>query len=748
MILVNFNTGGRIMKTIFKFIAALSLALTFAACQKESSFVDPAQNGKTISLTVCDNITRTAYTPGTGVALTGSEPIGLFYRNGEGRWNGMAVTGQAKPVIATPSDGAYTFTIPEGAEYTEWTGIMPYSSQNSFTDTQGIQMVVKLSSVQCPGQNTFDPAYDYLLAKNFVINEGEGTAEITEFKRIFAPLRLTLKGISADEKIYAVTFASNQSPYVPDEGEWPFLVGQFNVNCSGEASQAKIVSVEYQKNGDIATGNIAFGNAVSAVYDGGLSCDASGQFPVWFMVNPSFVFNADSKVTVTVNTSAGQVVRTVTLPEELALETDKLNGITVDMSGAGAVADSHVVLTQVYNNVTKLADARASDGNKYNWANAALWNVNDNNRDAGSLLKNALNFTGRTATIPAVSGYKVEKVRLYAHIVTNAKYATASALTLTYGEGQTVVYPYNFCTTDTEAPVSLYTNGGVVDIVCPDGVDNLAGLTLTGANNCLASAVAFYLVEDRKEYEEATGNDLWAEWNAGKKITINGVAYTKDDYPAADLVNVTTNFADAQKGGVHFLEGTYSTGGAGNHINFTNSIVWIGRYQDNKPTVEAGQFKLSGADYVFRNMNLSGLNTNNMFPNNNSVSANTNLVVSSCVVNAKGGIVRDVNATYSFESIVFESSIVSYKANNFYFTNGKTASSAKSKLFKVVGCTVNNNGLTGALYNINQNAFVQSDVDVVITGNTLTLGCEKLVNSSAYKSLTVSDNTGYDGPIE
>lgn len=722
--------------------------MAFAACNKENN-IEPAASGRKIVLTVNDNITKTAYAPGTGVKLTGTEKIGLFYRFNEGeqtgRWNGMAATGQAKPVIATPSEGQYTFSIPAGAQYTEWTGILPYSSQNTFTDSNGLFTVVRLSSVQCPGANTFDPAYDYLIAKNFEINEGEGTAEITQFVRLFTPLRLQIKGLAEGEKIFSVTFATNQTASVPDEGDINALVGQFIVRHSDDADQAGLLSMEYEKSSGAPTGNFAFGNAVSAVYADGLEA-IDGAWPVWFMVNPGFMFNADSKVTVTVNTADAQYVRTITIPEDTELGRNQLNNIAVNIKGAGYSKVEDVVLTQVFNAAT----SKASDGKSYSWTGSQFWNATEASRDAGSFLASGCNFTSRDVTIPAVTDYKISRIRAYAHPVTNAKYATDSYLSLKNAEGELAKIPFNFCTRNNVyggADYSLYTTGGVVDIECPDGVDNLAGLTLKGTNNCLMTAVAYYLKEDKKEYEEATGNDLWAEWNAGKKITINGVEYTKDAYPAADLIDlsVTDNYKKAQVAGLHFLTGKYSTGGASAHLTLPNGIILISRYKDTPAELEAGQFKMASADYVFHYMKFSSLNTNNAFPNNATVNGNSTLLFSKCNIVAKGGIVRDVNATYCYDSIIFDSCNISYNANSLYFVNNKTAASATPHAFTLKDSTVNSGASEANAY---VQGFVSNDLDIIITGNTFTLGSvTKFFNIKSRKSLVWENNTGYDGEL-
>lgn len=734
------------MKNTIKLIAVAFSVLAIAACKKENFTNEtPAQDGRVITLTVQDNITKTAYAPGTGVALTGTENIGLFYRLNEGettgRWNGVAATGQAKPVIASPANGAYTFTIPAGAQYSEWTGILPYSSQNTFTDNNGLFTVVRLSSVQCPGANTFDPAYDYLVAKNFEINEGEGTAEISEFVRLFTPLRLQIKGLAAGEKIYSVTFASNQGAAVPDEGDINALVGQFIVRHSDDADQAGLLSMEYEKSSGAPTGNFAFGNAVSAVYAGGLEA-VDGAWPVWFMVNPGFMFNADSKVTITVNTADAQYVRTITIPEDTELRKDQLNNITVNIKGAGYSKVEDVVLTQVFNAAT----SKASDGKSYAWSGVQFWNATEASRDGGSFLASGYNFTSRDVTIPAISGYKISKIRAYAHPVTNCKYATDSYLQLLDSGEEIAKFPYNFCTR-TGVGYSLYTTGGIIDITCPDGYDNLAGLTLKGTNNCLMTAVAYYIKEDKKEYEEATGNDLWSEFQAGKKITVNGVEYTKDAYPAADLIDlsVTDNYKKAQVAGLHFLTGKYSTGSKSAHLTLPNGIVWISRYKDTPAEVEAGQFKMAGADYVFHCMKFSSLNDNNAFPNNATVNANSTLTFSKCNITAKGGIVRDVNATYCYDSIIFDSCNISYNANSLYFVNNKTATSATPHAFILRDCTVNSGASTANAY---VQGFVSDDLNIRITGNTFALGSvTKFFNIKSCKSLVWENNTGYDGEL-
>lgn len=733
------------MKTIFKFIAAFSMVMAFAACNKENN-IEPAASGRKIVLTVNDNITKTDYTPGTGVKLTGTENIGLFYRFNEGeqtgRWNGMATTGQAKPVIATPSEGQYTFTIPEGAQYTEWTGILPYSSQNTFTDNNGLFTVVRLSSVQCPGANTFDPAYDYLIAKNFEINEGEGTAQINQFVRLFTPLRLQIKGLAAGEKIYSVTFATNQTASVPDEGDINALVGQFIVRHSDEADKAGVISMEYEKSSGAPTGNFAFGNAVSAVYADGLEA-IDGAWPVWFMVNPGFMFNADSKVTVTVNTADAQYVRTITIPEDTELRRNQLNNIAVNIKGSGYSKVEDVVLTQVFNAAT----SKASDGKSYSWTGSQFWNATEASRDGGSFLASGYNFTGRDVTIPAISGYKISKIRAYAHPVTNCKYATDSYLQLLDSGEEIAKYPFNFCTRNNVhggGDYSLYTTGGILDITCPDGYDNLAGLTLKGTNNCLMTAVAYYLKEDKKEYEEATGNDLWSEFQAGKKITINGVAYTKDDYPAADLVDISTSFSNAQKDGVHFVEGVYTNS---SNAKFTNNVVLIGRYQNNKASLTASQFAIVGVDCVFHNLKLKTTNGTTGFPNNSTPKANSNIVFNKCTITASGGIIRDVDATYCYDSIIFDSCEISYNAESICFVNNKnkTASTATPHTFIINDCTVNSGTSANSVYVQTQNT---DDLNIRITGNTFTLGSvTKFFNIKSRKSLVWENNTGYDGDL-
>ena len=88
---------------------------------------------------------KSSYAPGVGLTLSGTEPISVFYAEGKA------------PVVATAQgNGNYSFSHEEvaGAETYDYNYLMPH---NPTTKADG---TARLSAVQRPGVNTFDPAYD------------------------------------------------------------------------------------------------------------------------------------------------------------------------------------------------------------------------------------------------------------------------------------------------------------------------------------------------------------------------------------------------------------------------------------------------------------------------------------------------------------------------------------------------------------------------------------------------------------
>ena len=193
-------------------IAALGLALLFltaVSCVREfEESTRLPEQGTRVTLTIFDEpwvSTRSAYTPGEGVHLTKTEQIGLFYDNGS-----LLVGNGSYAIKATPQGGGvYSFTAPEGSLDKTWYAIVPYSYWMSRAKINTNQrMMITFPSIQFPGQNTFDPQTDVLVAKPFTIDAaGAKTATIDAFKRLTAPFKLEITGLDAGEKIYAATFA-------------------------------------------------------------------------------------------------------------------------------------------------------------------------------------------------------------------------------------------------------------------------------------------------------------------------------------------------------------------------------------------------------------------------------------------------------------------------------------------------------------------------------------------------------------
>ena len=290
---------------------ALAIMGMLASCNKPEIAPDtPAPAGIKVVLTVNDALwtgegTKTAFTAGEGVAMSGTEHLSLFYdKNDQLNDN----------IEASPLAGQYAFTMPADAEGCDWYGLMPYS--DAF-DPASLQF--DLTAVQSPGANTFDPAFDLLVAQPFTVagDAGEKSAEINSFKRLFAPFCLSLSGLGSGEKIYNVSMQLNQAPTVENA-----LAGTFGITMSDSYAGTQATVVDATKS-----------NEVSAVYADGLAA-VDGRWPVWFMVNPMTI-NANCEITVSVTTATNTYTRTVELPTAFTFKTDEVNRLKFNIKGSG-----------------------------------------------------------------------------------------------------------------------------------------------------------------------------------------------------------------------------------------------------------------------------------------------------------------------------------------------------------------------------------------------------------------------------
>ena len=96
------------------FYTVLAAFCILVSCNGKQEPANPVYEGPEVLLNVNDALwateTKTAYTPGNGVGLTGEEMISLYYRDADGKYQGNI---KASP---TATAGQYSFTVPAEAD--------------------------------------------------------------------------------------------------------------------------------------------------------------------------------------------------------------------------------------------------------------------------------------------------------------------------------------------------------------------------------------------------------------------------------------------------------------------------------------------------------------------------------------------------------------------------------------------------------------------------------------------------------
>ena len=621
--------------------AGLALGLmTVVSCQKELTEGQMENTVPQITKTmyvegnewIPEADTRTAYEPGVGIDWTGNETFAIYYGNSADsdatKENGKKYMQLASDVKAL-DNGLYSFSHPEieGAQTYDYSVITP-SIVTTGVQGQGLSATFKLSPVQTPGANTYDPNYDILFGQGaFGVAPAE-ELEITKFKRVTAPLRLSLSdgaGVIGDEKIHAATISFSQAAAGLNG-----FAGTLYLNFGYEYEDCKVNSFT------------APSSSVTAVYAEGLAKNGS-IWPVWYSVHPA-TFDAGGELTVTVTTETKTVSRTITLASAASIQADILNNLAFDISGEG-----YVETESLYWNFTELsgtlsAQQTASDGNPYNWGfeSCQIWNGND----ASGILPSSLraNANDGQITLPTIAGKQISKIRLYAHPNNTTSENTVS---LNGAAG------LNF---NSYAVNSDTGNSGVLEITVPE------------------DQYGQPLIVEGAALPEADENDYYDLFTKGYDIEINGEVYNNGSYTArliniADLTAQDIN-ADAITNGILFIdsegqtevkvftkeESVMTPGNA-------QSVILIGRYKNTQPEMQFfSQYKLRGtgeSTTVFKNLHIvAGHNTS--LVNSETGYPGTNLIVEDCTIDATATryVFYDAANDGSYGSICINNSIV------------------------------------------------------------------------------------------
>jgi len=657
------------MKKIFLY-AALAVFGIFASCNKQQpeSLVTPATAGTEVLLKVNDALwtgdTKTAYVPGAGVGLSGNEMLSLYYKTDDTHYDGNI---KASP---TGTLGEYSFTIPAAADgKTHWFGLMPYSSQVNGFNSQKTSVNLRLGPVQFPAANSFDPHCDYLVAKPFDVMgvAGSENGEIVSFKRLFAPLCLDITGLASGEKIYTATLSLSQAPATNNA-----LAGVVFVHMSDSYDETVT---------EIGTG--AAGNAISAEYAAGLAA-VGGSWPVWLMVNP-ITIEAGGAMTLTVSTANKTYTRTVALPSRQTISTEKLNRISFNIKGDGYTEAESVTQDFTAHTLTGNKTLKASDGSSISWA-SSITKTFTSASDNGSGIAGAM-FAHAAFTFPTIPGKNIVGARIFCHPA--SRYgggASASKLTV---DG----WDYNYNIANITGNDGMSYSGGVLNIPLPSDKKSLSGLTVTPTTQQnLISAITLFT-----EDAAIDSDDYYAQYEAGKDITINDVVFNKAKNGAARLVKLYANGAANElvknytANGILFLDYDESDGQddalALNYRLQPQNVVIIGRYRNHQPHIDLatnGTFGVQskGAEIHLKNVKLSTGNWMFVTSNLDGVTS-LDVNIEDCTLNSTNTYMFVENhATNRFHSIVINNSILKltrtlYEAKTDIVAAGSTLSIAK-----------------------------------------------------------------------
>ncbi len=406
------------MKKYLNIALSIALCLAGMSCVQElneEQIVD-LSSGIPVTLSVTDadwESTRSAFTPGEGIKLTKNEEIGLLYDNG----SLYVGNGSSYAIAATPDGtGNYSFTAPDASLDKTWYGIVPFSKELTRATPSTKNLLITFPAIQFPGQNTFDPATDFLVSRPFTIEgTGDKTASINAFKRLTAPFKLQITGLKPTDKIFAVTFDLSQTASSADLN-----------TMAGRCSYTAGATPDDVKWSAVALG-LTRSNSLSAVYDEGLE-KVGDCWPVWFNVRP-ITISSGKKMTVTVFTADACYTRTVNIKGG-TFKTNRINSFTVDIKGSGYTEEPAISQGFFHNGMpeatsnyptlsTLIKQLTATDNVARDWEIKAF-NWKASKLDGGSMLPDALGFPCRTEDarkgyikLPAVAGKTITKVRLY-----------------------------------------------------------------------------------------------------------------------------------------------------------------------------------------------------------------------------------------------------------------------------------------------------------------------------------------------
>ena len=352
----------RTMKNLFKSIMTVAVAaMAFTGCSNTFEEVAPVQTSKFTVNAVAEDMTRTAF----GEYNSTNKTYKTLWDSEEDKVKvAINATEDATSTKTTVSDDKSTASFEVGIETGEvsapytFAALSPASAAVSGVDAEFNSWNIEFPTTQTPTANSCDPKAQILL----------GTS--TTYETMPSSVDLSFKHLSAYAKFSFINLN----------------LGNATVNSVVMESEKTIAYRHYYYIADNEAGNKAGtlkDNGATKVITINTSSLEKPLENIWVGLAPTDVSN--SKLTFTINTSAGTYKKEVTMPADRVFEAGKVSTFKVDMAGVeleGPV--KYELLTNVANLTagSKVIIAAA----KANYAMST--NQKSSNRGAAAITKN------------------------------------------------------------------------------------------------------------------------------------------------------------------------------------------------------------------------------------------------------------------------------------------------------------------------------------------------------------------------
>lgn len=341
--------NNRMKSSIVIFIITI---LTTATCVKEPRGTEPTEPADNM-------ISRSlAIQPDAELGLIDNVPIAVFYNGYDGAYESQFSQGVENDVCeAKPAgDNKYSFchAALDGVDKYNYYFLFPYHPSFS-TGTQEIcKPLADLFPVQYPENAGPDLAYDYYVGIPEIAREKNDPVNVSESKRIVAPLNFVVKdpaGVLGGEAIHcvSVSFENARKP----------VSGKFFSDHSENPDECCISGAPESFAGDCLT----------AVYPEGLKIGADG-YSVWYSTIPSS-FQSGQKISVRVMGEKKTIEFESTLPMPVYLKEAVDNKVSVSIPDKLSLYSKFNSLHQDFSKVGKKAGNSfiGSDGVSRTWKN-------------------------------------------------------------------------------------------------------------------------------------------------------------------------------------------------------------------------------------------------------------------------------------------------------------------------------------------------------------------------------------------